>query len=346
MNARRGITLIELLVVISIIGFLMAILLPAVIGARASARRSVCANNIRNIGLAMLAEADAKRRFPVSGHFGTTSSGPRFHNWVVTLLPRLERRDLYLRWDFDRGADDPINMAIGRHTLNVLECPDDITVERGQGNLSYVVNGGFGYTIPTDCPATAWGDPIDMNGNGIILLTPPGPDGKPTDRDLFYRTSLFFIANWPPGTGSPHRYHSLNSISDGTSQTLMLAENARAGFDPYAGANWSWPDPQRQSFFLSSQICANLSCSAGNVDYAKANDGSADGAINSGLAHAEGQAPWPNSFHVDGVHVIYADGHLQFLSQYIDGAVYASLVSPQGGRITGPLAQRLVGDEH
>jgi prepilin-type N-terminal cleavage/methylation domain-containing protein len=66
-NHRRAVTLMELLVVISIIGMLMALLLPAVQASRESARRTVCQNNLKEIGLANLNHESALARFPTGG---------------------------------------------------------------------------------------------------------------------------------------------------------------------------------------------------------------------------------------------------------------------------------------
>jgi len=187
--ARGGFTLVELLVVISIIAMLMALLLPAVMSARGAARRLTCKNNLRNVGLAMLSDTEAKRRFPASGNF--PANGPEYyHSWVVNLLPWLERADIYDRWDFDRTGDDPVNLRLSTISLPVLICPDDDTAVPGRGNLSYVVNGGFGWTAMvgglgcavsyhvTDLPPI---QPLDLNGNGTVN---PAVGGDPSDKEL------------------------------------------------------------------------------------------------------------------------------------------------------------------
>jgi prepilin-type N-terminal cleavage/methylation domain-containing protein len=348
---RIGFTLVELLVVITIIAMLVALLLPAVMSARGAARRTQCKNNLRNLGLAMLQEAESKRRFPASGNFAVSGPGI-YHNWVVSLLPWLEHRDIYERWDFESSYNVPPNSDLTTLTLPILVCPDDDTAMQGGGNLSYVVNAGFGWTQPWDCPSCfhVMSSPsvqaIDLNGNGVACPANLQQDGTPSDKTLFYQTGLFYLENWPHGRGTK-RHHTPDSVVDGLSNTLMLSENIRVGFDPRSDqGGWASPWPRRNGFFLSAYVCQNLCCSAGNVDYARANERSQDPyrleGINAARDQAEGEAPWPSSYHPDGVHVVFGDGRMHFLAEDVEGVVYAALISPRGSLIQGPLAQPVV----
>ena len=342
---RAAFTLIELLVVISLIAVLMALLLPAVASARSAARRAQCQNNLRNLGIAMHNSATARQRFPAAGCY-TLRNGASTpsHNWVVDLVGYLDRPDIFNAWDFSRTLLDPPNDALARLRLQVLVCPTDISA-MGGGDLSYVVNGGFGATTlvkgVADCPCGTDGQPVDLNGNGIVCPADERLDGQPSDKEMYFATGMFFLESvGVPGTV---RHHTLDDVTDGLSQTILIGENARAGVDPFApNVTWAAPDVARNSFFIPSGVCKNAICSPGNVDYSLANRGV--GAINSGLETAEGEAPWPNSFHPGGVHFLFGDGHVKFVSQQIDGGVYASLLSPQGSRVRGALAQRIVSD--
>ena len=289
--------------------------------------------------------AGARQRFPASGYY-TLRNGVAVpsHNWVVDLLAYLDRPDVFNAWDFNQTLLDPTNSRVAAMRLNVLVCPADIT-DVGTGGLSYAANGGFGATAVingiSDCPCDTNRRPVDLNGNGIACPMDDRLDGQPADKDLYFATGMFFLESFGvPGT---RRHHTLDDVTDGLSQTILVSENVRVGFDPLSPqVTWATPDVSRNSFFIPAGVCKNATCSPGNVNYALANSGT--GAINSGLNLAEGEAPWPNSFHTGGVHFLFGDGRVKFVAQQIDGGVYASLLSPQGGRVRGPLAQRIVSD--
>ncbi|HEX7450288.1 MAG TPA: DUF1559 domain-containing protein [Pirellulales bacterium] len=168
-STRHAFTLVELLVVIAIIGILMALLLPAVQAARESARRSQCANNLKQLGLALHNYHDTFGRFPTSVVWGGASSQwplpPYHHTWLTSILPQLEQLPLYQSVDQRLPAwGQPV---VGTQ-LPVLRCPSD----GGFYNLSQTWNvaitnyaAGEGYHWwPTAYFAPVGGNPADYSG--------------------------------------------------------------------------------------------------------------------------------------------------------------------------------------
>src|SRR5208283_1852917 len=94
---RVGFTLVELLVVIAIIAVLAALLLPAVQGAREASNRISCANNLKQIGLALHGYHDSKGYFP-GNHRPVLTSSVR-ERWFTKVLPYLEQGNIWKNYD-------------------------------------------------------------------------------------------------------------------------------------------------------------------------------------------------------------------------------------------------------
>jgi prepilin-type N-terminal cleavage/methylation domain-containing protein len=144
---RRGFTLVELLVVIAIIGTLVSLLLPAVQGARESARKMSCSNNLHNIGLALTMYHDSLGSFP-SGFMDTYDDPLPIHNkidflegwgWSALILHFLEQKNIsdqmgvnvgqlcdQLQDTNASGRNYGPNTAAGIQTpLKIFICPSD-----------------------------------------------------------------------------------------------------------------------------------------------------------------------------------------------------------------------------
>jgi prepilin-type N-terminal cleavage/methylation domain-containing protein/prepilin-type processing-associated H-X9-DG protein len=93
--ARRGFTLIELVVVVTIIGILLALLLPAIQRIRASAMRTQCGNNLKQIGLGAHQYHDTNKVFPAGMRLRGGKDPYRYASWLTFLLPYVEQQALW-----------------------------------------------------------------------------------------------------------------------------------------------------------------------------------------------------------------------------------------------------------
>ena len=165
----RGFTLVELLVVIAIIAFLAALLLPAVQAARESVRRSSCANNLKQIGIAVGSFEDAHGVLP-PGY--SHSAG-----WAVFILPHLEQLPLA-----DRNADAD-NSQLRVTSLPVFLCPSD------SSKRVWIANTGPPSFSPICTVAEA-------NYVGVFGTTDPGTVGD----GVLFRNSYVELKDSTDGT--------------------------------------------------------------------------------------------------------------------------------------------------
>jgi prepilin-type N-terminal cleavage/methylation domain-containing protein/prepilin-type processing-associated H-X9-DG protein len=124
----RGFTLVELLVAIAVIGILIALALPAVQSARASARRVQCQNQLRQLCLALHNYHDLHQVLPA----GSYTVGPSFRplsgwGWGAMLLPQIEQQPLYNSIDFNLNTAVGPNREVIRQQVPLWLCSSDIS---------------------------------------------------------------------------------------------------------------------------------------------------------------------------------------------------------------------------
>ena len=206
---QRGFTLIELLVVIAIIAILVAILLPAVQQAREAARRSSCRANLKQIGTALHNYHDVHGSLPPMAiwAFNKTNNGAnqtpddaRGYTWIAMLLPYMDQKPIA----------DQINWSINIHAQTI----------RAPGGTAEFVRAIElpSFLCPSDAPVEARSGGGQPWGYGVSAYS--GAQGW----DFWHRQDYL------RGVFSPIRTTGFRDISDGNSNTVMVAETAHGSF--------------------------------------------------------------------------------------------------------------------
>lgn len=310
---RRAFTLVELLVVIAIIATLIGLLLPAVQGARESARRIQCSNQVKQAALALQQYHSSYNTLPVGG------TSCCWGTWQVEVLPYLEQGTLYTQYDNGGKFDIPDityryssnrNRPVTTQNIRTLLCPSDdhsASTLAGFGGITrhnYVVNYGN-----TGHYASGLSTSTVQSVNGVAFRGAPfSSNGSPT------------VAS----QGVPFA-----QIRDGLSNTLMLSEVVQGKdqdlrgftwwgygtqFQTYLGPNSSQPDVVQLSIYCTAVDARSPPCTAPQT----------------------AAMPMTNaarSRHPGGVSSAMCDGSVHFISDDIDLNLWRAISTTKGGEL-------------
>ena len=315
----QGFTLVELLVVIAIIGTLVGLLLPAVQMAREAARRSSCANNIRQIALAAHNHQDAQRVFPygqivplnmlayTDGTYGTSYSTPYKTDrrcWMLAITPFMDMTDVYdlVMKGVTLNNAWPWATAAGNRKYTAFMCASDPNA----GKISYWQSATNG----TSQSRGFCGNYLACASSGTF-----GPSGGGTNLDgMCYALSKT----------------KTSDVTDGLSKTALLAEcivvpDSPTGID----CRGSYFNACYGETMFSTQNTPNTSVADGLSFVTNWPPLAPTGST----AYVQ----YTRSMHPDGVSVAMADGAVRFVTNSVNAAVWKATGSRNGGENLGGL---------
>lgn len=341
-HERRGFTLVELLVVIAIVGVLIALLLPAIQAAREVARRSSCANNLKQLGVAAQNFHGARGSFPVGAESKKWAAQPtnayNFYRWssLAHLAPYLEEGNVRDALDLSVPLYNTMlkvesrNLGAVTLVVPVFLCPaDEFRV------VSSLSGPPFAPTNYVACAGT---------GNGIRQHNPTAAIevGSPFDTD-----GIFYV----------NSHTRIGQITDGTSHTALFSESllGRAPtvpsppFDPQLDYKFTLMFPLTTTacngtFTFNTSDGRNFSWVSGELRAALYNHvhtpNSTTGdcltaRIGGGQEVQYAAFGWKaaRSHHQSGVNLLFADGSLQFVLDSVDATLWRAWSTRSGNEV-------------